>query len=404
MKARGITSKPPFPPACTDPALGRLLPVYDALEPERRGELGRHVAACPRCGPRWEVLTAGEAWLESAPHRNRERERSACPAAEDLYDYGTGPGHRSLPGERREEIERHVTACADCRELLATLDAPVPVPWIGGIAEGMRGEAGASATTAGRRRPAREPRPRVAPEPEEREEPARRRSVLRLLPKLEPETWRTWVPVAAAAAALLLLARVAFVPGGDPTVVAKDVEGVGSVPVDGFPEAPVLRGTGEAGTSPLLFPRDRVLAGADGAPVHAVLFELVPQDGAASYRVELRRHDGGAFDVGVEVGRLQGDAPALDASHLALEPGHYTWEAWAVVHGLERFLGERDFQVAFDEALHAEWDELADEPERGLRRLRLLHERGYVGDARALARTLPESEGRTRYLEGIPGR
>ena len=34
-----------------------------------------------------------------------------------------------------------------------------------------------------------------------------------------------------------------------------------------------------------------------------------------------------------------------------LGPGHYTWEAWAVVDGLDVHLGRRDFEVTLDAPL-----------------------------------------------------
>ncbi len=382
MKARGKRREAPLLPACSDPRLGRLLAAYDALDADRRGELGRHVASCPVCSPRWEVLTAAETWLENA-----RRPAQACPAAEDLYDYGCGPGHGPLAAFRRSEIEHHLEGCAPCRGFLGTLEAPIPVPWIGGMGDSETLEGG----------PVREQDLGLEP-------PPRRFPLRRLLPRFEPESWRTWVPAMAAAAALFLLARAAFLDGAGSTSVAKGTEGVGSVPFD-FPDAPVLRGMDGRGASPLHFPRDRVLAG-DGATFHPLVFELEPQEGAGLYRIELRRHEGGAFEVGEEIGRLEGAGPVLDAAHLVLDPGHYTWEAWVDVHGLERFLGERDFEIDVDEDLRAKWDELEelDEPARSEQRLLLLHERGYLGDARAFAHGMPASEARDRYLDAVPGR
>ena len=80
-------------------------------------------------------------------------------------------------------------------------------------------------------------------------------------------------------------------------------------------------------------------------------------------------------------------------------PGHYTWEAWATVDGLERLLGERDFEVVRDEDVRANLASLSD-----LERVHALHEAGWWTDARALARRMHPSVGRDAYLDGTPGR
>jgi len=181
-----------------------------------------------------------------------------------------------------------------------------------------------------------------------------------------------------------------------------------------FPTAPVLRGEEP---SALAFPRGRVLAAApDSAPTsgglhHPLLFELAPEVEAERYRVELRRTDGGAFDAGREVATIEGTGPVLALADArggapALEPGDYTWEAWAVVRGLERFLGRRDFALVDDAALRSELARLAalPEPRRSSAALALLCARGFPGDARAWARSLPASPERDRFLEELPGR
>ena len=89
-----------------------------------------------------------------------------------------------------------------------------------------------------------------------------------------------------------------------------------------------------------------------------------------------------------------------------LAAGHYTWEAWAVVHGLDQQLGRRDFDVVDDAALRANLLALEprSEPQRSLAAVRLLHESGYRTDARRIARNMPPSPERDEYLARVPGR
>lgn len=356
MKARGERGSE-VPPACSDPRLGSLLAVYEDLDAVGRAELGRHVAACPRCGPRWELLRRAQSWLESGGLAAAEE---PCPAPDELYDLCGGPGAAPLAPERERALARHLAGCDACRGFAATLASPVP--------EAL-----------------------LAPPPADHREIApARRSRLRALPRPGGPLVRPRVALAAAAAVLLCALLVG-------RFGARDAR---------FPEPPVLRGgAGEE----MLFPRDLVLAARSGEGTELPLvFELAPEglDGADSFSVSLLSTDGGAFDRGTRVASLTGEAPRFEAPALRLAPGTYTWEARVTVRGLERFLGARDFEVAVDHDLWKAWDALEreDEPERGVLRVRLLHERGYLGDARALARTLPASPERDAYLEALPGR
>ncbi len=448
MKVRGNRGAPLLP-VCTDPRQGKLLASYDGLDGGARAELGVHTARCPVCGPRWQVLRAAEAWLErggdarrSAAQRRsapdaagpgtsvapasvahpptsgaRSKDRAAratrgrgspvaptpaspCPRAEDLYDFGRGPGSRPLARELHASITRHVAGCAACQSFTATLAVPIPVP-IEREAPGVEldsdedlepGEDPVRRAVSGR---GRAPRAKTAlPSPDERAL-ARRKPFLLLRGESE-RTWPIWAALATAAALLLFVLR--FFDGE--TSRSREFAGIPRR----FPDAQVLRGRGQ---SPLVFPRDRVLAAPAGSgTLRPLVFEILPEEDASAYRVALRRHAGGAFDAGHLVVALTSDSTRLDAPDVHLEPGAYTWEAWAVVHGLDRPLGERDFEVAVDEDLYAEWQRLEreDEPERSERRLALLHERGYLGDARAFARELPASAERDRYLDALPGR
>jgi hypothetical protein len=200
---------------------------------------------------------------------------------------------------------------------------------------------------------------------------------------------------ALAAAAGLVLALTLWRAWSDPGTQAGG-PAVASAPR--FPQPPLLRG--DLG-GPLLHPRVAVLALGTGELVHPVVFELEPQEDASSYRVHLTRRDD---DRAVLL--LQGETEQLTADVDRLEPGGYTWEAWAVVRGLDVPLGRRDFEVRHDAEALSLLDEIAalPDPERSERALALLVERGFLSDARALARTLPASPQREAFLDHVPGR
>lgn len=260
----------------------------------------------------------------------------SCPAADELYDLGRGPGFVSLTADERTALEAHLEACEACRTLVATLASPPPLPLH------LEGE------------------------------PEAPRS-LRRVPARPLSRSRSWLPLAAAAgiAGALLLPR--FLDSNEN-------------PFAGLPEHALLRGSEEAG---LFFPRGRVLAADAGA---APRFELAPVDGASAYRVDVLLHDGSAFSEGERVQVLQEAGPSLGGAPLAA--GHYTWRAYAEVDGLQRALGAREFEVVLDDA-HAA---LLDGDAPLVERIRELHEAGYLTDARALATELPEGPERDAYL------
>ena len=151
-----------------------------------------------------------------------------------------------------------------------------------------------------------------------------------------------------------------------------------------------------------------MLAADDSGTHSELLFEIEPEPDASAYTVYLERHAGGAFDEGERVATLKGLKPALALpaeERAALRPGHYTWEAWARVNGLDESLGRRDFELVLDPALLARIERSAarPEPERSEGILELLHA-AFPTDARAYARTLPASPEREAYLARVPGR
>jgi hypothetical protein len=295
------------------------------------------------------LVSSAERWLDDRLHSAAS---DACPSAEELYDFGRGPGAQALADERYREVAAHVALCTHCEVLVGTLASQPPAPlWI----DPPLPETG----------PQRNPRVRA----------------LRVLGAV--------AAVAASVAAAFLLF---------------DETRAGAPAID-YPAEPLLRGE-TAGK--LYFPRDRVLATPGGGTHSELLFEIEPAPGATGYVVYLERHAGGAFDQGERVATLESATPsvALPAGVRAgLRPGHYTWEAWAKVNGLSEPLGRRDFELVLDPAALARIERSSSrpEPERSEGILALLHT-AYPTDARAYARSLPSSPEREAYLERVPGR
>jgi hypothetical protein len=175
-----------------------------------------------------------------------------------------------------------------------------------------------------------------------------------------------------------------------------------------FPETPLLRGS--AG-GPVYFPRDRVLLpSADIAALFPALaspvrIEVEGQAEADSYRFEIQRLEGKAFGTTTRYELVVGAAP-IDVAKKPKELGRYTLEAWVVRRGLDQKLGAHDFQIVADAAVESRLRALFDraEPGRTLDAVLVLHEAGFVTDARELARALPQSAERDLYLGQIPGR
>jgi hypothetical protein len=366
----GSTPRWPSPVNLGDLAWAEeALAHWDELEPA----VLEAIAAHPQHGPRLAMLQRADRWLSKGVQAARAAD--SCPAAEELYDYGRGPGYGPLSSARRAEIERHLLGCMECESHVETLAIPPPVP--------MDLPAG----DAARRRvpaPLRATRPTPSPILEE----PLRKTRFRPLPR--------FAPLAVAASLVLALGIwIAIAPSGSEKV--------------GFPSAPLLRGNSGG---PLYFPRERVLrpsaaiAAAFPALGSELVFEVEPQADASGYSIDLARHSGDAFAVEEEsLAHLTGAAPTIRAT-LALEPGAYTWTARVVVRGLTRDLGARDFVVAEDAEVERQLADLRGvaEPERSLKAVRILHEGGFVADARALARAMPESADRDAYLGQVPGR
>ena len=345
------------PATATEAELEEALLHWDELDSGSLAALSNH----PEHGRRLHRLQLAEAWLrEGGRAEDAPPSVLQCPDSMELFDYGHGPGSEALEEERRAEIDRHVLRCSDCRGLVMTLTSGPPIP----IEELVLPEE------------AIRPLPRMVPEPSEPKT---------ILPKRERAPLFQWIPLAAAAAIFGL------------AYMAPNVLDAGN---DGFPEETIFRGRLH---DALLHPRALQLWIPEEAPVEGLRigceprFELSPVAGAESYRVEIRRTDGSATQEGELVALLEERTPDL-GTH-PLEPGTYTWTAWATVDGLERELGARDILVREDAELRAS---LVDGDV--LSGVRLLHEAGYTSTARQLARSLPPGPGRDDYLGRVPAR
>lgn len=321
----------------------------------------------PDRGWRLRKLQDADGWLRQRATEALVRTAGpallVCPPPEDLYDFGQGPGAGTLTGERRTAIDRHLATCLECERFVATLATAPPSPIVF--------DPPVEAVVAVE-----------APDPDPIVPLAPSRRHVRLL------------PVLTAAAAVVIAFLALRVPS--------DVRSLE------FPTSPVLRG---AAGGPLYFPRDRVLLpSADLAALfpaleHAVRMEVEPQSEVSSYRFELSSHSGRAFGETRLVDRQFAATNEVEA-RAPRTAGHFTWDVWVERNGFPHQLGTRDFHVAADAGLEKALLALAEErePERTLAAVRILHAAGYVTDARELARTLPPSAERDRYLSQSPGR
>jgi anti-sigma factor RsiW len=346
-----VGPRPAHQPACGRPDLNRRLPDWDSLEPRELAALEAHAAQCVRCGRELEMLRQADAWLaELAPPGSA----GSCPEPELLYAASGGPGAEPISAAERAAVEEHLTRCAECAGFATTLQSRPPSPLV------------------------------MDPEPPARPAPLRRVGSRR----------PAFALTALAAAAGLILGLALWKSLTAPHAVA----GAPMASVPRFPQAPVLRG--DLG-GPLLYPRNAVLARADGRLANDLLFEIEPQADATSYRIDVFRAEGGDRLL-----HLKGVGAHITASEWTLEPGRYTYEVWAEVRGLDVPLGRRDFEVRIDAEVLEQLGALdaRPEPERSEKAMQLLVERGYDCDARAWARALPPSPERDAFLARTPGR
>jgi hypothetical protein len=347
-------------PTCGREDLAARLIYWDDLDEHDRHELEAHADHCPSCGPRLILLQQAQTLLERhlvSPSPSA----SGCPSAEDLYDYGRGPGHLELNHLRIQEIDAHVAGCSDCRALLSTLAVRPPAPLDA--------------------RPAR--RIRV--------EGSRTRRL-------------TFAFAAAAGIFGLVLAARQLLLGESASAreaveVARDDRYV-------FPTAQTLR-LNHSG--PLLYPSGKVLAGRSASGEFQglrfeLLFEIDPQEDATEYRILLYHQNGDVWSPGEHFATLISDEPSklLPATlAAAMEPGRYTWEAWCIANGLDTQLGRRDFEVVEDKLVLDTLERLREEPgpegENAI--IVLLNGTDFYTDLRAFARELPPTPERDQFLQ-----
>jgi hypothetical protein len=159
-----------------------------------------------------------------------------------------------------------------------------------------------------------------------------------------------------------------------------------------------------------------------------LVFEVEARADATNYRIDVARHGGDVFaaDEG-SVMKLSWTAPGVTTPSATTPPatqstsgsapisirattelaaGQYTWSARATVHGLDQELGQRDFTVVDDAEACGQLVRFASqsEPARSLAAVNFLHEHGFLGEARAIARAMPASPERDSYLSQVPGR
>lgn len=326
----------------------RALMHWDELDAASLRALSAH----PLHGRRLDAIQLAEAWLEDHLEAAAPPAVTACPSADELYDYSRGPGARPLAAERRAQLDRHLVRCRPCEGMALGLASRPPLPL-----EDLPAAAELDALDRALLRQICPPAPLRTLE--------KRRSILRFAPL-------------AAAASLVAFAAL----GRDEKHAAN------------LPGPDTLRGSEAwallSPAGPLLYvPADAANQLLDSGC--APRFELASMPGATQYFGEIYRHGGGALDAGERIADLSG--AEADLGSFALEVGNYTWRAHATVRGLDVDFGARDFEVVERPDLIAK---LA-----GLRRaeaVALLHEAGFKSDARRLAEGLPQSPERDAYL------
>jgi len=352
----------PLQRGADDSDVVELLSRWDELSAADLEALAEEQSA----GRRLRLLMQVQDWLTS------DLPDSRCPEPDALYDFARGPGYVTLAAAHRRSISDHLEHCHSCSTAVASLEASPPLPL----------------DLAGPVEPEIAPAPRLLTrstggDSEDDEGGLAIAGDGLTGPPIELDRGRPvlvrMIPLAAAAAVLVI---------GFTMMDGSGTVGAG----ESLPSSPLLRGLNEEA---LLFPRGRALPPdslAEGGFADRPHFELVEVPRASSYRVMLSSNSGGAFEEGELLLTLESEGPSL-RSEVPLAEGHYTWEAWAVIDGLDRSLGERDFQVVDDSALRLQLLDLSP-----IARVRHLHEAGYLVDARWVARRLPASSERDAYL------
>lgn len=366
------------PTACGRPDLAARLASGEEISGGFETEITAHAQTCAACSLRLSLVLQAERWLadQSSSNRGLTLVSTPCPTAEELYDYGGGPGARRVPVGVERKIDAHLVECEPCRGLVATLAVRPPAPLLDRGVIAPAAEAPAPAET-----------PRLAPV----RRPSFRRPALQL-----------------AAAAAVVVAGVLWwnsthsTRGAESTVAQAPTSIV-------YPKPQVLRGES---SDALHYPRAHVLAALPEGVAgtwHSLRFVIAPQSNVEGYRVKLYRLPASAFGEGELVDDITSTEPEFEWSNAAartLAPGRYAWESWSINRGLESPLGRRDFQVVTDSEARKALTELGrlSEPERSSKTLAWLVDHEYRTDARAYALALPPTQARDDFLNAIPAR
>ncbi len=344
-----------------------VLIAWDELDEQ----LLQMLAEDPERGRRLRKLQDADGWLRAraaeAAVKTGGPALLECPSAEELYDFGQGPGATGLSQARQDAIDRHLATCRECDSFVETLmSAPRPELILGLPEEESEADTEVPAW--------------VRPTPIH---PIKRKGPRRLLVG------------AGLAAAAAIVAMVAIQSQSGPTWE--------------LPQLAAVRGTDPG---PILFPRGRVLLPSDEvlavfpALYGPVEWQLQPVPNASEYKVWFTPHSDSVFPVdGKSLTPMHEKVPSGKWNG-TLAAGLYTVTATATVSGLPEKIGEHDFEVKDDSALEKRLLALKDEPEpkRTVDAIIVLDKAQYWNEARNLARTLPESPKRDDYLRQIPGR
>ncbi len=339
--------------------------AWDELD----AQLLQMLAEDPERGRRLRKLQDADGWLRArAAEAARKTGGPAlldCPEAEELYDFGQGPGATTLSQARQDAIDRHLATCRECEAFVETLSVPMPA----GLELGMPDE-----------------------EPEELPvDPAWVRPTP-VIPLRRKGPRRLLVGAGLAAAAVVV------------ALIAIQTQ---SAPGLAFPQQPPLRGS--AG-GPIFYPRGHVLAPSEElkkvfpALGGRIEWLIEPSKDATEYQFLWIRHDDSAFAK--ELGRGRFDSKDSSGFISQLDEGSYTLFATAIVNGLPHPMTPREFDVQTDPAIEAQLLATRGQPtiERTMTAIRLLQAAKYWTDARDLARSLPPSPERDLFLSQTPGR
>ena len=385
------------PAECGRPDLAERLAAGEELSGSFGVEIGQHAKACPTCSVRLSLIQQAERWLSDRGSSNRAAVRGStpCPEAEELFDYGRGPGAMRLAVATERRIEAHLVDCEECRTLIGTLATTPPAPLLDlpratgsdGLPPLPRREGGDSPATGA---PIR--RPRLAPTPE-RVPPTARRAGPR------------WV-VLAAAAGLLVAGLWALRAAG---LFESHAASTGEVLANAEVLYPSIDSLRSVASERQMDPFGRVLAAEGTGTWQPLVFSVPPVEGATSYEFVLYRESETLEGDPTKVASCSSLLPEVqwdDALMQDLVPAQYIWEARVTTSGPPKTLGPVRFRiVAHPDVLSELQRRAAQSTSRGSTDVVLwLFGNSYWNDLRQYVRGLPQSKARDAFLTAIAGR